>query len=39
MAMMGSEDSIGETRKVKHDLGIMTRGFRDSFRVYAPQLA
>lgn len=39
MAMMGSEDSVGETRKVRQDLGIMARGFKDSFRVYAPQLA
>jgi NADH dehydrogenase len=39
MAMMGSEDSVGEIRKVRHDLGVMPRGFKDSFRVYAPQLA
>lgn len=39
MAMMGSEDSIGETNKVNQDLGISPRPFRESFRAYAAQLA
>lgn len=39
MAMMGSEDSVGETQKVKKELGVHPRAFRDSFCSYAPQLA
>jgi NADH dehydrogenase len=38
MAMMGSEDSVGETEKVKQELGVSTRPFRTSFRAYAAEL-
>jgi len=38
MALMGGQDSIAETEKVKSELGLNARPFRASFRQYAGSL-
>lgn len=38
MALMGGQDGISETRKVKTHLGLEARPFRSSFRAYAGSL-
>jgi NADH dehydrogenase len=38
MALMGAQDSIAETHKVREHLGVEARPFRSTFRTYAEQV-
>jgi hypothetical protein len=38
MSLMGAQDSIAETHKVREHLGVEARPFRSTFRTYAEQV-